>query len=220
MINHSSIYHFSIISAYCCGGCTFTGVAQAWLELTLGEHLSAKSLKSLRAWILTTGEAAVGLEANRGTSHDSCERKQKRHNLISSPGCPFRLSLQTQGSSSPMICEGKKVGGRKCGRKAWTRLPWGMCYSGSDVILLVRPPEIYALDGCSPCFHLTIYSPMWAVQTLVMSSFRRVSKEVCASPSSEEHQWRLKANWKLGKWWVSFWVTVSQAHFFHLVFLI
>lgn len=139
MINHSSIYHISVISAYYYGGCTFTGVAQAWLELTLGEHLSAKSLKSLSAWILTTGEAAVGLEANRGTSHDSCERKQKQHNLISSPGCPIRLSLQTQGVSSPMICEGKKVGSRGCGRKAWTQLPWGMCCSGSDVILLVQP---------------------------------------------------------------------------------
>lgn len=160
MTNHSSIYHFSIISAYYYWGCTFTAVAQAWLQLTIGEHLSAKSLKSLRAWILTTGEAAVGLKANRGTSHDSCERKQKQHNFISSPGCPFRSSLQTQGSSFPMTWEGKKVAGRECGQMTWTQLPWGMCHFGSDVILLVQPLEMYSLDGCAPSFHLTVCSPM------------------------------------------------------------
>lgn len=59
--------------------------------------------------MLTTGEAAVGWEASRGTRHNSCERKQKQHNLISSPDCTSRSSLQSQGSSSPMEEKGRRL---------------------------------------------------------------------------------------------------------------
>lgn len=133
MNNYSSVYRFSIISAYYCWGCTFTSGAQARLDLALGEHLSAMSLKSLRAWILTTGEAAVCLEASRGTRHNSCERKQKQHNRL-----PLEVIPADPGLFMPHE-EGKKAGGRDCGQRAWTRLPWGTCCPGSDVIVLVQP---------------------------------------------------------------------------------
>lgn len=59
------------------------------------------------------------MQRNKPRGHNSCERKQKWHNLISSPGCPSRSSLQIWVSSSPVIWEGEKVGGRQW----WT---WGL----------------------------------------------------------------------------------------------
>lgn len=191
MINRSSIYHFNIISAYCYWGCTFTGVSQAWLELTLREHLSAKSLKSLRVWILTTGEAAVGLEANRGTSHDSCERKQKQHNLISSPGFPFRPSLQTQGSSSPTIWVG---GTGNMGKGPELHSPKA-CAALAVMWCCLHSPQKGTPWGAVLHLSTLPYVPMQGVQTLVMSSFLKESKEADASPCPAGQQWRHKAKW-------------------------
>lgn len=166
MINHSSIYHFSIISAYYYWGCTFTSAAQARLDLTLGEHLSAKSLKSLRAWILTTGEAAVDLEASRGTRHNSCERKQKQHNLISSPDCPLRSSLQTQGSSSPMKEKGRRLVEGTVGKRLEQDCPeacaalavmWYCLYSPCRSTPHVAMLQFPALPCVPPCKH----KPLW-----------------------------------------------------------
>lgn len=59
------------------------------------------------------------MQRNKPRGHNSCETKQKWHNLISSPGCPSRSSLQIWVSPSPVIWEGKKVDGRQW----WT---WGL----------------------------------------------------------------------------------------------
>lgn len=136
------------------------------------------------------------MQRNKPRGHNSCERKQKWHNLISSPGCPSRSSLLIQVSSSPMIREGEKVGGRQ-----WWTLGLNSIALRHDPFwqwcdIAFTAPGKHRLSSICPPYHSFPHAS--SANTCDVFFSQRTRKFVPCFPPTQQ-QWRHKANQKLLK---------------------